>query len=105
MAAAGVLVLIGYAVARTLALGTVSDPDGRAAAGEVWSAFLGDLRTTGWVLAGAGAVVAAAAESLIRPVAVETPLRALRRIATTEPAGAAAAARARLRARRRSACC
>ena len=34
MAAAGVLVLIGYAVARTLTLATVSDPDARAAAGE-----------------------------------------------------------------------
>ena len=87
IAAAGVLVVIGYAVARTLALGTVSDPDGRAAAGEVWNAFLGDLRTLGWVLAGAGAIVAAAAESLIRPVAVEGPLRALWQIATTEPAG------------------
>lgn len=86
MAGAGVLVLIAYAVARALALGTVSDPDGRAAAGAVWNAFLGDLRTTGWVLAGAGAVVAAAAESLIRPVAVEAPLRALWRIAATEPA-------------------
>ena len=87
MAAAGVLVLIGYAVARTLTLATVSDPDARAAAGGVWDAFLGDLRTTGWVLAGAGAIVAAAAESLIRPVAIEAPLRALGRIATTEPVG------------------
>jgi hypothetical protein len=87
MAAAGVFVLIAYAVARTLALGTVSDPDGRAAAGEIWNAFLGDFRSAGWVLAGSGAVVAGAAESLIRPVAVEVPLRALWRIATTEPIG------------------
>jgi len=65
----------------------VSDPDARAATAEVWSAFLGDLRTTGWVLAGVGAVVAATAESLIRPVAVEAPLRALWRIATIEPVG------------------
>ncbi len=87
MAAAGVLVLIGYAVARTLTLATVSDPDARAAAAGVWNAFLGDLRTAGWVLAGAGAIVAAAAESLIRPVAIESRLRALGRIATTEPVG------------------
>jgi hypothetical protein len=85
MAAAGVLVLIGYAVARALALGTVGEPDDRVAAGEVWNAFLGDLRTTGWLLAGAGAVVAAAAQSLLRPVAVEAPLRAAWRMATTEP--------------------
>jgi hypothetical protein len=85
MAAAGVVVLIGYAVARALALGTVGEPDDRVAAGEVWNAFLGDLRTTGWLLAGAGAVVAAAAQSLLRPVAVEAPLRAAWRMTTTEP--------------------
>ena len=85
MAAAGVLVLIAYAVARAIVLGTISDPDNRAAAGDVWGAFLGDLRTAGWVLAAAGAIVAAAAESLIRPVAIEGPLRALWRIATTAP--------------------
>jgi hypothetical protein len=85
MAAAGVLVLIGYAVARAIVLGTIGDPDHRAAAGDVWGAFLGDLRTAGWVLAAAGAIVAAAAESLIRPVGLEGPLRALWRIATTAP--------------------
>ena len=41
-----------------------------------WDAFLGDLRTAGWVIAGAGAVIAAAAASLVRPVALEEPLRA-----------------------------
>ena len=86
MAAAGVLVLIGYAVgAHDRARRPSSDPDARAAAAGVWDAFLGDLRTAGWVLAGAGAIVAAAAESLIRPVAIESRLRALWRIATTEP--------------------
>ena len=63
----------------------MGEPDGRAAAGDVWDAFLGDLRTAGWAIGLAGAVVAAAAASLIRPVAIEGPLRALWRVATTEP--------------------
>ena len=54
------------------------DPDERAAAGAVWAAFLGDLRTFGWVLVGSGGLAAAAAASLVRPVAIEgTLLRGL----------------------------
>ena len=56
-----------------------SGPEDRAAAGAVWDAFLGDLRTAAWILAGAGAVVAAAAASLIRPVDLGEPLRRARR--------------------------
>ena len=46
-------VLVGYLAWRGYfaAKGTA-----RAAAGAVWDAFLGDLRTTGWIVAGAGAV-------------------------------------------------
>ena len=50
--------------------------DAAAAPAAVWDAFLGDLRTAGWVIAGAGAVIAAAATSLIRPIGIEEPLRA-----------------------------
>jgi hypothetical protein len=60
----------------------VDDP----AAAAVWDAFLGDLRTAGWVLAGAGAVIVAAAGSLLRPIDVEAPLRAAWRLAGTQPA-------------------
>jgi hypothetical protein len=84
--AAGVIVVLGEAVARGIVLNRVSDPDDRAAAGAVWGAFLGDLRTTGWLIVGSGAVLAAAAASLIRPIEVEEPLRAAWRIVTTEPA-------------------
>ena len=77
VAAAGLTIVIGYTVARALLV------DGAAAG--VWDAYLGDLRAFGWVLAGSGAVVAAAAASLIAPVEVEAPLRAAWRIATTEP--------------------
>ena len=41
------LLVVAYGVARSLALGQVDDPDARAAAGAVWDAFLGDLRTRG----------------------------------------------------------
>jgi hypothetical protein len=41
----------------------------------VWNAFLGDLRTEGWILAGAGAVTAAAASSLVRPLPFGQPVR------------------------------
>jgi hypothetical protein len=75
VAAAGVLLVVAYGVARSLALGRVEGLEDRAAAGAVWDAFLGDLRAAAWVLAGSGAVIAAAAASLIRPVDVREPLR------------------------------
>ena len=53
VAAAGVLIVVVYAIARAIALDRFHDPDDRAAAGGVWDAFLGDLRTFGWLLAGA----------------------------------------------------
>jgi hypothetical protein len=83
--AAGVLIAAFDVVARALVLSRVRDPDQRAAAGAVWDAFLGDLRTAGWLIAGAGAVVAAAAGSLMRPRELEEPMRAAWRIVTSEP--------------------
>jgi hypothetical protein len=91
-AVAGVTIVVVLAVARAVAVGKVSGADEREAAGAIWDAYLSDLRTWGWVLAVSGAVVAAAAASLIRPVAVEGPLRAAWRVATTEPAHPAARA-------------
>jgi hypothetical protein len=85
IAAVGVLVVVTYTIARAVVLGRFHDPDERAAAGAVWSTFLGDLRIWGWLLAGSGAVVAAAAASLVRPVAVEGTLVRAWRAATTEP--------------------
>jgi hypothetical protein len=88
IAAAGVTVVIAYTIARAIVLARFDDPEDRAAAAGVWGAFLGDLRTWGWLLAGAGAVVAAAAASLIRPVAIEDTMRRGWDIATTEPRAA-----------------
>jgi hypothetical protein len=60
--AAGVLIVAGLVIGEAVA----ADSDVAAAA---WDAFLGDLRTVGWLLAGAGAVIAA--------VAQEEPVRAV----------------------------
>ena len=84
-AAAGVLVVIAWRIARSVAIDHVQGPDGRAAAGAVWDAFLGDLRTAGWILAGSGTVIAAAAASLIRPIDVGEPLRRAAAWVATEP--------------------
>jgi hypothetical protein len=85
IAAVGVVVVLAYTIARAVVLGRFHDPDERAAAGAVWGAFLGDLRTWGFLLAGTGAVMAAAAASLVRPVVVEGTLLRAWRVATTEP--------------------
>lgn len=84
-AAGGILLVLAYSVARSIALHSVADGDERAAAGAVWHAFLADLRTIGWILAGSGAVVSAAAASLIAPVAVEPKLVRLARLVVAEP--------------------
>ncbi len=85
VAVAAVLLIVAYGVTRSLALDRIDGPEARAAAGAVWDAFLGDLRTAAWILAGAGAVVAATAASVIRPVAIDEPLRRLGRWFATEP--------------------
>jgi hypothetical protein len=84
-ATAGILVVVAYAVVRSIAVHHVEGADDRAAAGAVWDAYLGDLRTLGWIVAGSGAVVAAAAASLIRPVDLGEPLRRAFAWAATEP--------------------
>ena len=85
MAAAGIAIVVAYIVGRAIVTGSVRGPEERDAAAGVWDAFLGGLRTLGWLLAACGAVVAAAAASLIAPIEVEGPLRAAWRAATTDP--------------------
>jgi hypothetical protein len=84
-AGAGVLLVVVYGVVRSLAIHHVEGPEDQAAAGAVWDAFLGDLRTAAWVLAGSGAVIAAAATSLIRPIDLREPLRRVVGWVATEP--------------------
>ena len=84
-AVAGILLVVAYGVLRSIAIDQVEGPENQAAAGAVWDAFLGDLRTAAWILAGSGAVIAAAAASLIRPVDVREPLRRAVDWVATEP--------------------
>ncbi|HEY7077130.1 MAG TPA: hypothetical protein VH418_17250 [Solirubrobacteraceae bacterium] len=83
---AGLAVVVGCALARSVTLTHVSGAEQRAAAGAIWEAYLGDLRTWGWLLAASGAVVAAAASAVRRPVAAREPLRAAWAAISTEPA-------------------
>ena len=84
-AVAGVLLVVAYAVTRSMAIEHVNGPDEQAAARAVWDAFLGDLRTSAWILAGSGAVVSAAAASLIKPRPFGQPLRVAAEWLSTEP--------------------
>jgi hypothetical protein len=85
LAAAGGLVVVAYSILRSIAVDHVQGPDEQAAAGAVWDAFVGDLRTEGWILAGAGAVTAAAASSLIRPLPFGEPVRVAAAWVAREP--------------------
>ena len=84
-AAGGVVLVVAYGITRSWAVGHVESPEGEAAAGAVWDAFLGDLRNAAWILAGTGAVVAAAAASLLKPIDIGVPLRRAAGWITTEP--------------------
>jgi hypothetical protein len=85
IAGAGIVLVVAYSIVRSIAVHHVEGAEDRAAAGAVWDAFLGDLRTLGWIVAGSGAVVAAAAASLIRPIELCEPLRRVAGWAATEP--------------------
>jgi hypothetical protein len=86
VAVAGGLLVVAYAITRSAAVNHLNEPDEQAAARAVWDAFLGDLRTEGWILAGSGAVVAAAASSLIKPLPFGEPLRVAGAWVAREPA-------------------
>jgi hypothetical protein len=84
-ACAGVLLVVALGIARSIAVNRLEDPDEQAAARAVWDAFLGDLRNAGWILAISGAIAAAAAASLLRPVELGAPMRRAVGWATAEP--------------------
>jgi hypothetical protein len=84
-AVAGVLLVVALGVLRSLALDSVDGPEARDAAGAVWDAFVGDLRTAAWILAGCGAVVAAAGSSYLDPAGLGAPLRRAAARVAVEP--------------------
>jgi len=60
----GLLVVAIYLAGRAIIVNEFSTPDARTAAHALWSAYLGGLETSGFVAAGAGAVIACAAKCL-----------------------------------------
>ena len=88
------MVLLG--IARAVAVREVHGADARAAAGAIWDAFLGDLRSAAWILAACGAIVTAAATSILRPMELGERLRRLadqRRPPSSRPRRGASCAR------------
>jgi hypothetical protein len=85
LAISGVVVLLAYEVVRSIAVNHVEGAENRAAAAAVWDAFMGDLHGAAWILAGSGAVVAAAAASYLKPVDIRVPLRRAGTWIGTEP--------------------
>src|SRR3712207_4345000 len=77
--------VVGLGLGHSGLVDGLEGPEARSAAAAVWDAFLADLRTAAWILAASGAVVAAAAASLIRPVDIEAPLRRAAAWITREP--------------------
>ena len=65
-----------FIVARLLVTGQAEAGESRDAARAVWDVFLEDLRDWGVLVAAVGAVTAAAAASLVRPVSAGPALRA-----------------------------
>ncbi len=80
VAVAGVLLAVAWQVGSVLVGHAVAGGEDRAAAEAVYGAFLGDLRLEAWVVAGLGAVLAAAAASVVRPAAIEQRLVRLVRL-------------------------
>jgi hypothetical protein len=74
VAVLGIAGVLAYDVVRSDVVGSISDPDQRAAASGIWDAFFLDLQNSLLLFAAAGAVFAAAAASLIRPIELGAPL-------------------------------
>jgi hypothetical protein len=85
VAVAGVLLVVAWQVGSVLVAHAVAPGADRAAAEAVYRAFFADLRGEAWVVAALGAVLAAAAVSVVRPAAIEERLRGLARVILGEP--------------------
>jgi hypothetical protein len=81
----GVAGVVALSAVRAAILTGIDAAGPRDAAAGIWHAFLGDLTTTLYVFAGCGAVVAAAASSLLRPVDIFAPLRRAAELLTSTP--------------------
>jgi len=77
--------VVALGVARAVVLDGIDAVGARAAVDAVWGSFLDDLRLALYLTAASGAVVAAAASSLLRPVAIDAQLRRGWQALTTVP--------------------
>lgn len=91
LAAAGTLVVFLTAIARTLVLGRF-DGESRDVAAATWHGLIGELGRWGLVLMAAGALIAAAATSLIPALDVGSGLARLRAVGTARLTGRAGTA-------------
>ena len=82
---AGVVIAVAYLVGRSIAAGRAGTSDEAEAVRAIWEQFLGDLFAWGLLLAALGAIVAAAASSLIGPGALDGLFRRIAALATAEP--------------------
>lgn len=80
-----VALAVALGIARSLVLAQVADSGTRDALAGIWDAFLGDLADGLYLLAACGAVIAAAASSLLRPIDVADPLRRAWAAVTVQP--------------------
>lgn len=80
-----VLGLVGLSATRAIILTSIDSASGRDAAAGLWDVFIGDLATALILVAICGAVIAAAASSLLSPIDVGAQLRRAWAIAATTP--------------------
>jgi hypothetical protein len=85
VAVAGLLLVVAWQVGSVIVAHAVGAGENRAAAEAVYRAFFGDLRVEASVVASVGAVLAAAAVSVVRPAAVEERLRRFTHVILGEP--------------------
>jgi hypothetical protein len=89
IALVAVLTLVGMRALRAVLLTTIDDQGARDAGAGLWDVYLGDLRTALLIFAGCGAVVAAAASSLLRPIEITDELHRAWAFVTARPEGRA----------------
>jgi hypothetical protein len=82
---ASILAIVGLHALLAIVLTSIDSSAGRDAAAGVWDAFVGDLETALILLAVCGAVIAAAASSLLRPVDIGSQVARAWGVATTVP--------------------
>ncbi len=71
----GVLAFVGMRALNVVVLNTSDPGNTRDAVNAIWGAYFGDLQKALLLFAAAGAVITAAASSLLRPVDIGAPLR------------------------------